>query len=472
MANVYGTDSSETINALDGVTNGADTIFGYGGDDTIFGLGGNDEIKGGGGADALNGGSGVDTANYSDSTAGVVVGLATNQGVGGTAEGDTLTSIENLTGSAHDDFLVGKEGANVVTGLEDNDTLKGGGGADTLYGDSGSDTLKGGGGADTLNGGSGIDTAAYNESSVGVFISLQTDTAAYGEAEGDELNSIENLTGSAYVDTLWGNGGVNVLKGMDGTDTLKGFGGADSLWGGDHNDTLYGMDAVDTLRGENGNDIVDGGAGTDTMIGGIGDDRYYVDDAADAITETVGQGSDTVLTTVGYALAGGREIETFGTTSVAGTGAMTLTGNELDQRINGNNGSNIIYGGAGDDLLVGYGGNDNIEGQNGLDTLKGVSGIDKFVFRYSTIATAGTDHIADFGADDFIYVDHPSVTGPLNAAAFVAGADALDANDRFLYEASTGNLWFDQDGNGAAAKVLMAVLDNKFALTASDIILF
>ena len=160
MANVYGHDYAETLDLFDGVTNGADTIFGYGGNDTIFGLGGNDEIKGGGGADTINGGSGTDTANYSDSSVGVTVSLETNQGFGGTAEGDTLNSIENLTGSSHQDFLVGNAGNNVLTGLEDNDILKGGGGNDTLYGDSGSDTLNGGAGADVLNGGSGLDTAA------------------------------------------------------------------------------------------------------------------------------------------------------------------------------------------------------------------------------------------------------------------------------------------------------------------------
>src|SRR5688572_13536885 len=116
MANVFGTDNAETINLFDVVTNGADTIFGFGGNDSIFGLGGNDLILGGSGGDAINGGSGTDTSSYTDSAEGVVVSLITNQGFGGTAEGDTLTSIENLTGSAHDDFLVGNDGANVLTG--------------------------------------------------------------------------------------------------------------------------------------------------------------------------------------------------------------------------------------------------------------------------------------------------------------------------------------------------------------------
>src|SRR6188768_1636796 len=127
MAQIEGTDNPETLNGADGVTNGADVILGFGGDDTILGLGGNDELKGGGGADQLDGGSGTDTANYSDSTSGVIVSLTTNLGFGGTAEGDTLTSIENLTGSAHGDFLAGNGGANVLTGLEETDVLQGGG---------------------------------------------------------------------------------------------------------------------------------------------------------------------------------------------------------------------------------------------------------------------------------------------------------------------------------------------------------
>jgi Ca2+-binding RTX toxin-like protein len=274
MATVYGTNASETLNIFDGVTNGADTIWGYGGNDDIFGWGGNDVIIGGSGADDINGGSGV------------TVSLISNTGSGGYAQGDTLTSIENLTGSWYDDFLIGNDGNNVLAGLGGNDILKGGGGADTLYGDSGNDTLKGGGGADTLNGGSGIDTANYFDSSAGVFVSLYNDVAANGDAEGDELNSIENVTGSAYHDDLWGSDGVNVLNGGAGNDTLKGFGGNDTINGGTDNDTLYGMDGLDTMNG---------GAGTDTLIGGASGDRMTGGANADTFTFTsmadIGDGS-------------------------------------------------------------------------------------------------------------------------------------------------------------------------------------
>ena len=373
MANVFGTDSSETLNAFDGVTNNADTIFGFGGNDWIYGLGGNDLILGGNGADYINGGSGTDTASYSDSAAAVVVSLISNEGYGGTAEGDTLVSIENLTGSSHDDFLVGNDGNNVLTGLEANDILKGGGGADTLYGDSGSDTLKGGGGADTLNGGSGVDTAAYNESAAGVFISLYNDVAAYGDAEGDELNSIENVTGSAYADDLWGHDGANVLKGMDGNDSLKGFGGADTLYGGDGHDRLYGMEGVDILRGEAGNDTLDGGAGGDTLIGGLGDDSYKVDSLADITTELAGQGYDTVFSSVdNYTLSANFEVLTLEGTVVHGYGNAQV---------------NTLFGNASDNVLDGAGGGDSLSGLGGNDT---------FVFRP---AEAHGDQVYEFNGN-------------------------------------------------------------------------
>jgi Ca2+-binding RTX toxin-like protein len=475
MANVYGTAGNDWLDAWDGVTNGADQIFGYGGHDTIYGLGGadsifggdgndtiyggsgNDLMKGGGGADDLDGGSGTDEANYSDSTSGVTVSLISGTGFGGTAEGDTLTSIENLTGSAHDDFLVGDDGANVLNGLEDNDILKGGGGADTLNGGIGNDTLKGGGGADVLNGGSGVDTAAYNESSAGVFVSLYHDVAADGDAEGDELNSIENLTGSAHADNLWGNDGSNVLRGMNGNDTLKGYGGSDTLWGGDGNDTLYGMDGVDTLRGENGNDYLNGGGGPDIMIGGTGNDTYIVDDAGDAVTESGGQGVDTVYTSVSWVMTAGADIETLRTTNDAGMDAINLTGNATGNVVRGNNGNNIINGGDGDDELTGLGGQD------------------WFLFNTALSEAFNIDVITDFNVDDDTIVLDDDIFSssltPGNSVAgsqFVIGAAALDAGDRIIYDDTTGAVYYDSDGTGGAAQIQFAELSPGLALTNFD----
>jgi RTX calcium-binding nonapeptide repeat (4 copies) len=84
MAKVYGTNNLDVLDGwFDGVTDGDDTIFGYGGTDWIHGLNGNDILQGGEGADYLFGGNGQDTANYGDSPVGVYVNLQTTEGHSG-----------------------------------------------------------------------------------------------------------------------------------------------------------------------------------------------------------------------------------------------------------------------------------------------------------------------------------------------------------------------------------------------------
>ena len=197
-------------------TAGDDTLEGGTGADTLNGLAGNDTLIGGAGADTLDGGTGTDTASYAGSSAAVTVSLAAGAtNTGGDAEGDTLSNIENLTGSAHSDVLNGDAGNNVLRGEAGNDRLRGDDGndrlwgddgADTLYGDDGNDTLEGGEGDDTLNGGAGADilrgnagrdTASYAGSSAAVTVSLAAGaTNTGGDAEGDTLQQISNLTGS------------------------------------------------------------------------------------------------------------------------------------------------------------------------------------------------------------------------------------------------------------------------------------
>src|SRR5262245_19985059 len=169
MAVIYGTNISDWIDdATKGVTEGKDIIIAMDGGDTIFGLGGDDLIKGGGGADNLYGGQGVDTADYSDSNAGVIVDLDLGTGLGGTAEGDKLYSIENVNGSSYDDTLIGDAGDNVLDGGAGNDQLFGNGGADTLVGGAGDDFLVIDGVGDKVDGGTGIDTIGFNSPQIGV----------------------------------------------------------------------------------------------------------------------------------------------------------------------------------------------------------------------------------------------------------------------------------------------------------------
>ena len=130
MAKVYGTNGHDFLGVFrgffdrDGVTDGDDWIFGFGGDDWIEGHDGNDFLFGGEGADLLDGGDDIDTAIYSDSPSGVTVDLQTGKGQLGTAEGDQLYSIENVTGSWWGDHLIGNANDNVLSGLVGTTTSK------------------------------------------------------------------------------------------------------------------------------------------------------------------------------------------------------------------------------------------------------------------------------------------------------------------------------------------------------------
>ncbi|HBP6859604.1 TPA: type I secretion C-terminal target domain-containing protein, partial [Legionella pneumophila] len=146
--------SNDTIIGNDG----NDILIGLGGNDTLSGGNGDDILAGGAGNDTLDGGAGNDTATYIDATAGVTVSLNTGSAQNTVGAGtDTLTNIENLTGSKFNDTLTGNNSANTIKGLEGNDTISGLGGNDTLDGGSGDDVIIGGLGDDILTGGSGAD---------------------------------------------------------------------------------------------------------------------------------------------------------------------------------------------------------------------------------------------------------------------------------------------------------------------------
>ena len=134
---VFAGDGDDTINGDAGNDNlkgfaDNDTINGGTGDDRLEGGDGNDTLTGGEGADRLFGGAGIDTALYTGSSAAVTVNLATRMGSGGDAQGDVLGGVENVTGSAHDDTLIGNGAANRLDGAAGADTLTGGGGSDVF----------------------------------------------------------------------------------------------------------------------------------------------------------------------------------------------------------------------------------------------------------------------------------------------------------------------------------------------------
>jgi Ca2+-binding RTX toxin-like protein len=121
---------------------GDDTIFGGTGNDRLYGEDGDDLFLSDAGADIISGGAGKDTVTYASSSAGVVVSLEGRTAIGGDANGDSLTSIENLTGSTFNDSLAGGKDANKLVGGLGDDIIVGGAGADTLSGGWGNDTYR------------------------------------------------------------------------------------------------------------------------------------------------------------------------------------------------------------------------------------------------------------------------------------------------------------------------------------------
>jgi Ca2+-binding RTX toxin-like protein len=119
-------------NRLDG-GDGADLLDGGGTADNMIGSAGNHAPQGSRSGDILNGGAGIDTASYEIATSGVNASLAHPARGTGDAAGDKYNSIENLTGSAFADRLMGDCEPNVLSGGPGEDTIMGGGGADTIY---------------------------------------------------------------------------------------------------------------------------------------------------------------------------------------------------------------------------------------------------------------------------------------------------------------------------------------------------
>ena len=98
-------------------------------------------VEGGAGADVLEGDFSYnnDTVSYASSDDWVQVSLMDDTATGGHASGDTISYFENVTGSMHNDVLIGNNMANVLRGLAGNDGLQGGRGDNTLEGGVGDD---------------------------------------------------------------------------------------------------------------------------------------------------------------------------------------------------------------------------------------------------------------------------------------------------------------------------------------------
>lgn len=389
---------------------GNDTLHGHTGDDYIRADEGNDIIFGGAGDDTIDGGDGSDMVDYSDTANGVTVDLSAGTASGASTGNDTLTDIENVSGTTGDDTVIGddahnafwlqsgddvaygglgndyingQDGNDKVYSQEGNDDVEGGDGNDTLYGEEGDDVLQGGEGVDKLiggigddhmDGGVGYDYIYYTEFTDGVVIDFNAGTAVGVSTGNDTFTNIERAFGTRGDDVITGDGNANYLFDEEGDDMV---------YGGAGNDRFYGYE---------GDDYYDGGSGSDYL---------YFSSMTDEVTINL----------------------------QAGTAVGAVTGNDTFVNIEhalGSKGDDTIIGSDEANYLYGYHGDDVIDGGAGQDTLYGHAGADRFVFSSLTDSTTVyVDRINDFeqGSDlidvsalgydsvsDFTRVDNGSYT--------------------------------------------------------------
>jgi Ca2+-binding RTX toxin-like protein len=256
-----------------------DMYFDTGFDPDQDGQGGDDVITGAEGADEIYGEGGDDTFIVSSTT---------------DADGDTITG-----GNGPDDTL-------------DNDTLDLRGTGQLTITDA-ADASDDGARSGTVTFADGavlefsqIETILTDPQRDGV-----VDGEDFGEVMGPGYNdsNAPNDGGGDIIDgadgdddVIEGNGGDDTIDAGEGADTVDGGTGNDEITGADGDDSVDGGEGADTLMGGDGTDTLNGGQGDDDIAvggddeasGGTGDDEFTVDgtDPAADIDATIDGGSD------------------------------------------------------------------------------------------------------------------------------------------------------------------------------------
>ncbi|MGD9508724.1 MAG: calcium-binding protein [Geminicoccaceae bacterium] len=392
-----GSQGNDTLISIERVTGSgfADTLTGSAQDDTLDGSGGDDSVTGGGGDDTLQGGLGSDWVRYLSAPGAVTVDLAAGTATGA-AGNDTLAGFEKVIGS----FAHG-------------DTISGNGQANILEGRGGDDVLRGRAGNDTLDGGSGIDRASYDDASGAVTVNLALGMTLAGPAGSDTLRSIEDVTGSAFDDTIVGSAVANRIEGGEGGDNINGREGDDVLDGGGGIDTVSYWDAPAFVYVDLSSGAADFGAGHDVLtrfesIAGSSFGDQLIGDAA--VNEIHGSGGADTIVGLGGAdmLTGGVGEDIFLYTAV----------------LDADDGFAVL-----EEITDFVGGSDRID-LSAIDTDTNAAGDQGFVFIGSAPFTTGAQAQVRF-ANGIVYVDKDNDVGAEMAIA-LHGVTSMTAADFVL----------------------------------------
>ena len=271
----------------------------------------------------------------------------------------------------------------------------------------------------------------------------------------DNLASlIENAIGGSGNDRVSGNQAANTLWGEDGDDTLLGLDNSDELSGGNGADTVYGG---------SGHDRLIGGSGFDQLLGGSGNDIYIVNAPGEAV-EVAGQGTDTVRSTVSYALGAGIE-----RLVLLGGDNLSGAGNSLANTLNGNNGNNSLSGGGDLDVLRGSWGNDTftvdaqgeaveLAGQ-GIDTVRSIVSY-SLGANFEHLTLLGTARLSGFGNG---LANILTGNGAANILVGGGGVDVLRGglgNDIYIVDAQGEAVELAGQGNDTVRSTVSYRLDS------------
>ncbi|MEE1654601.1 calcium-binding protein [Microvirga sp. CF3062] len=432
-------------------------------------------------------GHGQGTGGEVDGTAGykLVLPIASGEIRQLSFEG-ALASFQNSIDLQLRKAVVGNGGNNTLRGTGGDDNLQGGGGRDSLSGRGGDDYLSGGSDRDTLYGGSGDDA----------------------------------LDGGSGNDKLYGNSGKDYLVGGSGNDELSGGSGHDHIVGGSGNDRAFfnvSTGGADSVNLGTGSDIVsvtassarqvrltftsaEVGNGTATDAGTllnqdgglavrlqsengsgelVGDISRFDDEGVTFVAARSGLTFDVRDLVSGAARGDQFDVVSLGTRgadnlkAVQSGDAYYFNAGMGNDRVTGGRDDDFLVGGAGNDSLDGGRGDDTFIGGGGNDVLTGGVGDDVFIFNAPFDPAANVDRIRDFRAsDDTLRLDNAVFVGltdgALSTNAFALTSAAAGADDRIVYDQSTGNLFFDADGGARDNQTLFATLTNKASITAAD----
>ncbi|RCW85186.1 calcium-binding protein [Phyllobacterium bourgognense] len=503
-------------------TSAANIIAGLAGNDSIYGRDGNDILIGGAGADYLDGGNGFDIADYSSSAA--FIDLTADaaggwSGTGGDAEGDTLVSIEKITGTTDADTF---DGSALTTAL----TIDGGGGNDTIIGGAGDDTFVVGGG----NGGSGL-AAAFALDGGGSTVSggAGNDRIVVGTGVnnvfGGEGNDTLALTNATFIDANTNSpvyhGSFNTGGGTNEVIDFSAVTPSPGIFNLQLNDPTqpaegeivimataieYGLIAAGIslaifLQTEGGVGITEVGGVGITEVGGVGN-KFITTSSADNVT---GNSLDTALSTLGGndvlegkggadTLDGGAGTDTASyvssnegvTVNLSSIGAQTgghaegdtltaienLIGSGFNDTLTGSVAANDIRGGGGNDTISGGGGNDMLRGGDGRDLLTGGSGSDKFVYTAISGSPAGADATLDRILDFTRGQDQIDLSAFAGTATFVTGSFTGVAGEvRVVASGTSGIDRMELDTNGNGFADLAVLVNDLTGWSAADFVL-